>query len=454
LVKDLRIYPVISPLLDDVFIVLNETHTVVSSIGYIAEDLYHHLFYENEDFDFEGFRDLMQKPHRRQDAYPAGDYILFFKTTVEGNLSRDTVTAVAAVKRSKFEERFIRQNGTLMYIDDNDNGFKYHAPGTDPRSEPYYSLTADSKAINWRYVCLIPVNAQKEKARKIQFITLAGLVISSLLGLSLSFVLSRWNYNPVKKLMSYFKVSGKIENSRENEFVWLQKRTGESLKENQDTRLALRKYYTLSQYTQETEQKLINLLHAGNSEDVCVLIRRVFSDNEFPQDLSGKMLQLLAYELLGTIIKGNEQEGGGLLDMLNIEDIPVSELPAFVEKTAVSVCEANRRIGQNRNAKALCEKVKKYIGENYRNPDINISQTGYHFGISPFYLSGIFREETGISLLEYINTLRVEEGKRLLEEGRNINEIAEKTGFHGSGAFIRIFKKLTGITPGQYRKIS
>lgn len=89
------------------------------------------------------------------------------------------MAVVAAVKKSKFEERFIRQNGTIMYIDDNANGFRYYAPDPDLGSEPYHPLAADSKTINWRYVCLIPVNAQKEKARRIQFITLAELVISS-----------------------------------------------------------------------------------------------------------------------------------------------------------------------------------------------------------------------------------------------------------------------------------
>jgi YesN/AraC family two-component response regulator len=185
----------------------------------------------------------------------------------------------------------------------------------------------------------------------------------------------------------------------------------------------------------------------------------VFADNTFPQGLSDKMRQLLAYDLLGTIIKGIEQDGGDTLDEFNpdefnVEEIPAAELPAFLEKIVLSTCELNRRAMQNKNAKALCEKVKKYIEENYRNANINISQTGYHFGISPFYLSSIFKEETGTGLLEYITTLRIEEGKRLLEEGRNVTEIAEMTGFHGSGAFIRVFKKLTGITPGQYRKIS
>jgi AraC-like DNA-binding protein len=72
--------------------------------------------------------------------------------------------------------------------------------------------------------------------------------------------------------------------------------------------------------------------------------------------------------------------------------------------------------------------------------------------MSPFYLSRIFKEETGVGLLEYINTLRIEEGKKLLARGQSIVKTAETTGFRDSNAFIRVFKKLTGVTPGQYKE--
>jgi AraC-like DNA-binding protein len=625
LVRDLINYPLISSLADDVFVSLNEINTIVSTIGYISGDLYYKLYYGNGNLGVEEFRNLVQKPHRKQDIYPAGDYLLFFKTTMEGTLSRSTATAVVAVKRSRFEERFANisgKNGTLMYIKDTANGTDYQAPDIQPESGPYHSLVLESGAANWKYVCLIPVNVQKEKARRIQLVTLGGLIICSLLGLFFSFRLTKRNYAPVKKLMSYFRTPEKNEPRQENEFDWLEKRTGEFFREHQDARLAIRKYYILNllgkpfdpltgkgemerrlirlegewnmvviftvpgspsggevpggiinvqetlirifgevtkphfcveitgagehtaaivnwpgnkdgifplleedieytqqkiedllhvsvlaalgephqglegiyysnleaeetvryldtgtvqsilqyrdirhsggmyQYTQEMEQKIINQIRAGDEEAACALLRQVFRANNFPLGLSGKMSRLLAYDILGTLIKGMEQGGGFSGDLqenlqnCNFEETPVGELPGFLEKIVRSICRVNRRLIQNKGSRILCEKVKEYIGEHFRNPDLNISLTGYHFGISPFYLSGIFREEAGLSLLEYINTLRIEAGKKLLEEGRNVTEIAEMTGFRGSGAFIRVFKKMTGVTPGQYKKIN
>jgi len=213
------------------------------------------------------------------------------------------------------------------------------------------------------------------------------------------------------------------------------------------------------QYTQETEQKLFNLVRAGDGEAARGLMRQVFTENSFPQN--PKTARLLAYNLLGTLVKGMEQGGAApaedeapdYLRDYNLERIPLGDLSGVLERFAAELCRRNLWELQNKSGRDLCEKVRRFIGENFRNPDTNISQTGYHFGISPFYLSGIFKKETGKNLLAYINSLRIEEGKRLLAEGREIAEAAALSGFRDAGAFIRVFKKVCGVTPGQYRKM-
>ena len=92
-----------------------------------------------------------------------------------------------------------------------------------------------------------------------------------------------------------------------------------------------------------------------------------------------------------------------------------------------------------------------YVKDNFQNPDLNISMIALHFHITPTYLSLLFKEQIGGSLLEQINTVRVEKAKSFLLEGRTVAEVAEKTGFRNSNTFIRVFKKMTGITPGQLK---
>ena len=100
------------------------------------------------------------------------------------------------------------------------------------------------------------------------------------------------------------------------------------------------------------------------------------------------------------------------------------------------------------------KQVMEYVKANFQDPDLNISITALHFDITPSYLSTLFKEQTGQNLLEYINNTRVERAKELLEEGKTLSEICTLTGFRSSGALIRVFKKITGVTPGQMKKMN
>lgn len=173
------------------------------------------------------------------------------------------------------------------------------------------------------------------------------------------------------------------------------------------------------------------------------------------------MKNCLVAELAGTIIKGAEQAGATEYILKYMEKHPYpqfyqeEEVLAYFHALIQGVCE---NISYNEKAKRdnrqFSVQVMNYVKENYSNPDLNISITALHFGITPSYLSSLFKEQTGQSLLDYINRMRVEKIKELLAENYSLNEICEQTGFRSSGAMIRVFKKMTGITPGQMKKIS
>ena len=76
-----------------------------------------------------------------------------------------------------------------------------------------------------------------------------------------------------------------------------------------------------------------------------------------------------------------------------------------------------------------------------------------HFSCSRSYLSHLFKKNCGMSIREYINTLRIEDAKTLLVCSRlNITEISIVLGFGDSNYFSKIFKKAVGMSPGRYRK--
>jgi len=101
----------------------------------------------------------------------------------------------------------------------------------------------------------------------------------------------------------------------------------------------------------------------------------------------------------------------------------------------------------------LTGKVTEFIAENYNDPSLSVSGIGAHFNLTPAYLSKLYKNQTGEGILNCINTVRVEAARELLQEGKNVNETALLVGFTNSGTMIRIFKKITGITPGQIKYI-
>jgi len=65
-----------------------------------------------------------------------------------------------------------------------------------------------------------------------------------------------------------------------------------------------------------------------------------------------------------------------------------------------------------------------------------------------------FKAATGSTLIEYLQNLRIEEAKRLLEQGElPIDEVSEAVGYLDISFFRRLFKRLTGLTPSQYRRM-
>ena len=172
------------------------------------------------------------------------------------------------------------------------------------------------------------------------------------------------------------------------------------------------------------------------------------------------MKKCLIFEIMGTIIKGAEQ-GGRTEFILNYmdekfmpENIDKEQVLNYLHGIVNGLCEDIRNNEMMiREDKQFGAQVIEYVQKNYHNPDLNISITALHFGITPSYLSALFKEQTGLNLLEYINHTRVEQAKKMLEEGCSLTEVCEKTGFRSSGALIRVFKKITGITPGQMKKM-
>ena len=102
--------------------------------------------------------------------------------------------------------------------------------------------------------------------------------------------------------------------------------------------------------------------------------------------------------------------------------------------------------------KGVIEKLKYFIEMNFHK-EIGLKEASQVVCLSPKYISKIFKEKTGIGFNEYKLKLKIEKAKELLGFNEyNINEIALKIGYQNVESFVRIFKKLEGYTPSEYRQ--
>ena len=101
----------------------------------------------------------------------------------------------------------------------------------------------------------------------------------------------------------------------------------------------------------------------------------------------------------------------------------------------------------------VVKQVRKYIHSNYRS-DISLDELADRFSMNKTYLSHLFKRQTGTSVVNFIAQSRVESAKELLRSSsQSIYEIAASVGFEDANYFAKVFKKVTGTAPTEYRKI-
>lgn len=114
----------------------------------------------------------------------------------------------------------------------------------------------------------------------------------------------------------------------------------------------------------------------------------------------------------------------------------------YNEKEYLSDCPRHEKVSD----------IVKYINLHY-NEQLSVSGIAEHFYISQYYLCRTFKETTGYTLVQYINSVRVKEAQKLLEKDRlKMIQIAEKAGFGSVAQFNRVFRDISGCSPLNYRK--
>lgn len=101
----------------------------------------------------------------------------------------------------------------------------------------------------------------------------------------------------------------------------------------------------------------------------------------------------------------------------------------------------------------LIDKVKLHIRDHYSEDQLSLYEISRQIGVSSSHLSKIFSQETGQTMTEYLTHTRISKAKELLKTTRSKTfEIAFMVGYNDQHYFSNLFKKVTGLTPTEYRK--
>ncbi len=98
-------------------------------------------------------------------------------------------------------------------------------------------------------------------------------------------------------------------------------------------------------------------------------------------------------------------------------------------------------------------RAKRYLTDHYEDADLSLAKVAEYVELNEKYFSNCFTKETGETFSSYLTALRMQKARELLKTTTfKVYEISEMAGYHNVEHFNRVFKKMNGITPAQYRK--
>ena len=106
---------------------------------------------------------------------------------------------------------------------------------------------------------------------------------------------------------------------------------------------------------------------------------------------------------------------------------------------------------QKKSESDIIELALNYI-EEHMEDSIQLSDVARYIGVSEPYLSSFFKRTMNENFIPYVNRQKVRKAKQLFAEGKLVYQVSEMLGYEDSTYFSKVFKKIEGITPEQYRK--
>lgn len=174
-------------------------------------------------------------------------------------------------------------------------------------------------------------------------------------------------------------------------------------------------------------------------------------------ELSALLKRCICFDILNTMLKTASELG---IHNLMQEMAPnmiysnsLDELESGFLNLASRICKQVERNNQKEEQTQI-DRIVSYIDDHYADHTLSLETIAFEFAISPSHVSRSFKEKMGLNFIQYIWQKRMDEVMRHLKTtNAPLKEIIIQVGYLDTPNFIRKFKKETGYTPGQYRKL-
>jgi len=208
----------------------------------------------------------------------------------------------------------------------------------------------------------------------------------------------------------------------------------------------------------ERADELLFFIESGNKAKTAEWIGKLFAHySSVPELTLGEVkseCRLLVQEVRDVLHRNFHIDGGhspsssfetalaGFFDADAIRDYLLNVLPSVADMMS----------GQNLySSEQIVDNIKAYIHNNF-NKVLTLDKISSLFFLNPSYCSFLFKEKTGINFIDYVNQVRIGKAKELLgSTDDKVYKIAKSLGYDNTKYFFRVFKKLTGLTPEEYR---
>lgn len=212
-------------------------------------------------------------------------------------------------------------------------------------------------------------------------------------------------------------------------------------------------------YPVDLEIQLTNMTKSSDIAGVENVLDHIYEINFITRQLTPELGKCLFFNFISTELKIINAAGflyedifpDGPGPMRQLEDCNNAwDMHQKMKGFFVAICEYFR-LNRSGNSQ-LISSITGYINANYNDDLLSLASVAEKFGITPQYLSGLFKKQMNQNFSDYIAVCRVEKAKAMLSNpALTISYIAKEVGYHNDTTLIRVFKKYVGVSPSKYR---